>query len=597
MCTGAGNAVLSLADALRRRGHTVETLLREDVPAWASLGRSARLAFPMVSARRVVRQAAKYDVVVIHEPSAAAYTLARKWNSALPPCVVMSHGVEQRCWDLNGEMTLRTLKTRVLHPLTELGQANYSLRHADAVVCLSSDDARYLEHPLGVPAARIHRMHNGVDAELFRANWNVSAEPKLLFVGSWIPRKGTREFVQALRELRRSRPGLRATILGSGLSPDVIRGEFAPEDRMAVDILKSVDREELPALLACDQIYVLPSHFEGMPLTLLEAMAAGLPCVTTNICGMRDVIIHGENGVLVAPGEAGALTRATSDLLDSSPLRLRLGAAARRSASALTWERAAVAWELLLASTAPKSLDVPRMYDHWHDEVAERDNPESDLNNPWHRFARAHLDGLRGHRVLEAACGRGQFSVWLRKQGAWTSSVDFSLGALRHARRRLDSAGGDGCVICGDAEQLPLPSQSMDWVVSCETLEHVPHPPACLRELRRVLRTGGRLILTTENYLNIWGLYRLYIAFRARRYNSGDCPQPIEQWMFSPRTRRMIRKAGFRILRTDGEGHHLMLWPGVNPPELEAQFLSRVPALRRTFRYLARHFFVVAEAV
>ena len=595
--TGAGNAVLSLADALRVRGHVVEMLMREHAPAWATSARSARVLFPMAAARRIARHAVNFDVVVIHEPSAAPYLLARKWNAALPPCVVMSHGVEQRCWDLKAERTPRSWKARAFHPITELAQANYSLRHADAVVCLSSEDAEFIQHALGAAPARIHRMNNGVDANRFRAEWSISPGPKLLFAGSWIPRKGTREFAAAFAELRRTRPDLHAVVLGSGLPVEAVRADFAAADRAAVDVLPSVSRDELPGLLARDQIFVLPSHFEGMPLTLLEAMAAGLSCITTNICGMRDVVEHEHNGLLVTPGDSTALAKAIERLIGSPELRSRLGNAGRQTAESLDWAMAARAWEFLLGEVAAQAVPVSREYDRWHEEVAKRDDPVADLNNPWHSFARSQLGKLDGQTVVEAACGRGQFLAWLKKNGARAVGVDISFGALEIAKARMNGNGEAPALLCGDGQALPLKSASADVVVSCETLEHVPEPRAFLRELRRVLRPGGTLILTTENYLNIWGLYRLYVAARRRRYNSGDCPQPIEQWMFSPSTRQIIRGAGFRIVRTDGESHHLLLLPRRNPSDLEVRLLSRVSILRRTFRYLARHFFVVAEAV
>jgi len=598
--TGAGNAVSSLAEALRGRGHIVDLMLAGDVPAAARAGRFARLLFPVAAARRIAereRRGTHYDAVVIHEPSAMAYAIARKWNPRLPPCVVMSHGVEQRGWELDSQKARHSLKTRLVYPLTELFQANYSLRHADAVACLSSDDAEYIERRLGVPAGRIRRMSNGVDAELLRVEFPPCAEPGLLFMGSWIPRKGTRELVRAFAELRAASPGLRCTVLGSGISAEAVRGEFAAGDREAVDVIPSVRREELPGLLARDQIFVLPSHFEGMPLTLLEAMAAGLPCVTTNICGMRDLVTNDRNGLLVAPGEAHALAQAICRLIQSSALRTELGGEARKTAERLTWGAVAGAWQTLLQQVAGTPETISSAYDRWHEQVASRDDLEEDLNNPWHRFARSQLGKLEGRTVVEAACGRGQFTGWLERGGARTVGLDLSLRALGIARARLSRNGESAALACADVQAIPLGSGAADVIVSCETLEHVPEPRACLRELRRVLRTGGRLILTTENYLNIWGLYRLYIAARRRPYNSGDTPQPIEQWMFSPRTRRMVRQAGFRILRTDGEGHHLVLLPGVNPSRLEARFLSHVPFLRRALRYFARHFFLLAEAV
>jgi len=514
--TGAGNAVLSLADALRVRGHSVETLLGEEFSASVRRGKRARMLFPIAAMRKIARDAVKHDVVVIHEPSAAAYVLARKWNAALPPCVVMSHGVEQRCWDLKAEMTSRSWKARVLHPLTELAQANYSLRHADAVVCLSSDDAEYIEQKLGVPAARIHRMNNGVGADFFSVEWVPMAEPNLLFVGSWIPRKGTREFAAAFAELRAARPGLRAAVLGAGISVEAVRADFAPADRSAVDVLPSVSREELVLFLGRDQIYVLPSYFEGMPLTLLEAMAAGLPCVTTNRCGMRDVITPGQNGILIEPGDAGALARAVSELVVSTPRRIRLGCAARDTARRLTWDAAARKWEPLLAGMTESQ---PRRFvlqeGRWSDELME--DPGERLAGVLMKLSEAlrqETDPFRemeqwkdleiAGRILDLGCGTGWKTASLeRRQTNFAVAVDHSFRLLEFGRKEFgvrSPVQSDGCA-------LPFLSSHFDWVLAIEVIEHVPRPDLFLLEIQRVLRPGGRLLLTTPNrlqYLRPW---------------------------------------------------------------------------------------------
>ncbi|HUJ40898.1 MAG TPA: glycosyltransferase [Candidatus Acidoferrales bacterium] len=526
--TGAGNAVLSLVDALRRRGHTAETLLREDVPGWATSARSARVIFPMVAARRIAREAVKYDVVVIHEPSAGPYLLARKWNAGLPPCVVMSHGVEQRCWDLKAERTPRSWRARAFHPATELAQANYSLRHADAVVCLSSEDAEFVHRSLGVPPQRIHRIHNGVDAERFGAEWSLSPEPRLLFAGSWIPRKGTREFAAAFAELRRLRPGLGAMVLGSGLPPQAVRADFTPADREAVEVLPNVSREELPGLLARDQIFVLPSHFEGMPLTLLEAMAAGLPCVTTDTCGMRDLVTQGDNGALVPTGSADALAAAVSRLLDSPAQRKRMGTAARETARRTSWDTAAEAWESLLAGVAE---NMPRRFilqeGRWSDELAEdpRERLASVLLKLSEELQRSP-DGFRemeqwqdlriAGRILDLGCGTGWKAASLERNGSNTAvAVDYDFRLLEFGRKTFgvrSPVQSDGCA-------LPFPSAHFDWVLAIEVIEHVRRPDLLLRELHRVLRPGGKLLLTTPNrlqYLRPWHPCWFYRALRGR---------------------------------------------------------------------------------
>jgi glycosyltransferase involved in cell wall biosynthesis len=88
-------------------------------------------------------------------------------------------------------------------------------------------------------------------------------------------------------------------------------------------------------------IYVVPSFFEGQPLTMLEAAAAGLAVVTTGICGMKDFVERDVNGLLVEPGDPEGLERAIGALADDSERAARLGAKARERARAFTWRSTA----------------------------------------------------------------------------------------------------------------------------------------------------------------------------------------------------------------------------------------------------------------
>jgi ubiquinone/menaquinone biosynthesis C-methylase UbiE len=204
-------------------------------------------------------------------------------------------------------------------------------------------------------------------------------------------------------------------------------------------------------------------------------------------------------------------------------------------------------------------------YDEWHERVSAT----SALDTPWHRLVQEalHLDrDLGGRQVLEIACGRGEFALWCVSQSAPLAFVaaDFSIGAVRLARRRLEGAGRAVQFIQADAQAIALPSNSMDTVICCETIEHVPDPRAALSELARVLRPGGRLFLTTPNYLGPIGAYRGYLRLVGRRFTEEG--QPINHFLLAPRVRRWVRSAGLRIVRADSSGHYLP-FPG-RPPIL-----------------------------
>jgi SAM-dependent methyltransferase len=142
----------------------------------------------------------------------------------------------------------------------------------------------------------------------------------------------------------------------------------------------------------------------------------------------------------------------------------------------------------------------------------------------------------------------------------------------------------------GDAQGLPFSDASFDIVISCETIEHVPNPWLAMKEMYRVTRAGGRLFLTTPNYLNFMGLYELYarIAHAGRK---DDQPYDRRQWF--PQIRKYIRHAGWNIVRTDGTVHQFPFIPGRNPvgfPSLESN-----RTVRRMLSPFAYHYFVVAE--
>ena len=102
-------------------------------------------------------------------------------------------------------------------------------------------------------------------------------------------------------------------------------------------------REDVPAILAAADIFALPSHFEGLPMSVIEAMLTGLPVVATNIRGPREQVVDGETGLLVAPMQTVPLAVALKRLSADAALRARMGEAGRARAVALYDEASVVA--------------------------------------------------------------------------------------------------------------------------------------------------------------------------------------------------------------------------------------------------------------
>jgi ubiquinone/menaquinone biosynthesis C-methylase UbiE len=203
------------------------------------------------------------------------------------------------------------------------------------------------------------------------------------------------------------------------------------------------------------------------------------------------------------------------------------------------------------------STEIRARYDDWH----RAQPPTAGADAPWHELLRQFLGALGGKRVLEIGCGRGELALWLAElplalRPAAIVASDFSPVALRIAEE-LGHARGVGNVSyrLGDVMRLDWEDASFDVVISCETIEHARDPRAALCELSRVLRPGGCLYLTCPSYLNLMGLYRLYLPLTGRVFSEGG--QPINHCLFLPLVRRWVGRAGLVVERVVGAGHYV----------------------------------------
>jgi glycosyltransferase involved in cell wall biosynthesis len=337
-------------DALEADGHTVDYLCAEDLSK-SLAGKLSRISFPLMvfqHARAKAREGMPYDIVNVHEPNAAFVTMGRAF-AGRPTIVVMTYGIERRGWAIlkeDSRLGRQHLKasTRITHPMLTLTQSAFGLRHADHVFCANYDDGQYLIEHFGRRADSVTCIRPGAESCFVDAARDRDYERanKLIFPATWIERKGIQDLVPAFSELAVRYPALSMIVLGGGVAADVILRSFPERLRPRISCQHAKDDREAAQVFADADIYVLPSLFEGTPLTLIEAMASGLPIVTTAVCGMKDTIRDGENGLLIPTRSPKSLIDAIDRLLRSQELRMKLGRAARGDAVAnYTWARVA----------------------------------------------------------------------------------------------------------------------------------------------------------------------------------------------------------------------------------------------------------------
>lgn len=337
-------------DRVEQDGHTVDYFGAEQIPVRLA-GRLARFGFPWLLWRHAVKAAKAgrpYDIINVHEPSAAVVSIARR-SAGNPILVVTTHGVEDRGWAVSREdarlgRTHLSFRTRLWHPLTLLPQARLGLRWADHVICLNEEDRAFLERVYGLPADRITRVFPAADPAYTAVyvQRDYATADRLVFFGTWLARKGNREVIDAFALLKERHPELRLLVIGAGFEPDVVLGSFPAALRDQIEVVPSGPATEYAKRMLGAAAYLVPSVFEGTPLTLMEAMGTGLPAIGTSVCGMKDVIRDGENGLLVPARDSTALAAAADRVLTNRALRERLGRQAHADViTNYTWDRVA----------------------------------------------------------------------------------------------------------------------------------------------------------------------------------------------------------------------------------------------------------------
>jgi glycosyltransferase involved in cell wall biosynthesis len=225
-------------------------------------------------------------------------------------------------------------------------------RRADFLFTQSAEDAQTAIQVGISPAGRTLAIGNGVDTARFapeqvspseraalRREFGLTAEsgPLVIMIGRLVREKGYFEFMQALGRLKADFPTMRALVVGDALKSDhddsaaAIRAEAHAQGLDQTVIFAGL-RPDVPQLLALADIFCLPSWREGMPRSLIEAMAAGLPVVATNIRGCREEVVDGHTGVLVPVRDAVGLAQGLRPLLADPALRRRMGEAGRQRA-------------------------------------------------------------------------------------------------------------------------------------------------------------------------------------------------------------------------------------------------------------------------
>ena len=203
---------------------------------------------------------------------------------------------------------------------------------ARAIITETDYAARFLRERFTHRADRIHRIYNGLDLEEFgRADFS-STPPLIIAVGRLIPKKGFDDLTRACALLAERGKSFLCEIIGEGLLNNELHRQIDELHLQDCIVLAGAKPQtQVRRRLTAANVFVLPSvidpdgGMDNLPTVIMEAMATGLPVVSTNISGIPEMVIENETGFLVEPGQAVTLANAIERVISDCSLAARLG--------------------------------------------------------------------------------------------------------------------------------------------------------------------------------------------------------------------------------------------------------------------------------
>ncbi len=284
------------------------------------ISKSRKIDLEFVRGFRKILEDGSIDIVNPHHFSPLLYTfLATRFTR------IRLVYTEHSRWQLDQLEPHKKIANRIM------------LRHADGLVAISGQIMDYYLNSLGIPRERVHLIYNGIDTAAFGSGRENGLRLRLgigedeLVIGTVAnirPEKNLKLLVSSFSDLLKT--GRKAKLIVAG--EDFMEGElqsFADRSGVSERVLFLGMRDDVSDLLKLFGVFCLPSIHEGLPLTVLEAMAAGVPVVGADVLGINEVIRHGETGLLFPSNDREGLTQCLLLLAGNDPLRHRLSLAGK----------------------------------------------------------------------------------------------------------------------------------------------------------------------------------------------------------------------------------------------------------------------------
>lgn len=388
---GVGNGVYFQAKVFAERGYKITVITRRQLKGmrplkvhpnvevvevdWLKLPMFFTTSFGDHAVKEILRRGEDYDVLHVHSNMTL---LRRKYYWMLPyPIVSTLHGTwkgerqELRLSYINPTslQSLNDLAIMVISPLFDKYE-DYAIELSNAVIVESiSEEEAVKRRGVQNIYGRMYRVPAGVDIESFNPEnsdvgifekYSIQGGPKLLTVTRLAGRKGMDLLLESFAMVKREVKGAVLVVVGEGPQERKLKRlsrRLGIEE--AVYFLGSVPFEDLKRLYATADLFVFHSRWEGQGLVILESMASGTPCVSSNVGGVREMIRQGVDGYYVEVGDTVGMARRIVELLKDPEKReemARLGM--ERIRGEWSWQRIAERYDVIYREVLDDDLSV-----------------------------------------------------------------------------------------------------------------------------------------------------------------------------------------------------------------------------------------------
>lgn len=225
----------------------------------------------------------------------------------------------------------------IFHESVEFADMERKLKDAATVVTVSDYNLNYLQNTYGVAANKVQRIYNGLDLRQLQYSSPAERPPLIISVGRFIEKKGLSVLIDACAILKRLNCEFQCQIVGTGSLEPVLRQQIQDLGLLStVEIIGPRPQNDVFQLVQQAAVFAAPyvigkdGNRDGLPTVLLEAMALGTPCVSTDVTGIPELVQNGETGLIVPQHDAEELAIALRKLLTDSALRVQLSTQARQ---------------------------------------------------------------------------------------------------------------------------------------------------------------------------------------------------------------------------------------------------------------------------